>query len=120
MEGLLLRFVKLLLVCLVLSGSAPLAAPASAAAAPYTEVDAAIDSAGLPPIFHTIAARESGDNPYVVNPYSGACGPFQFLPSTAWEYGYTCYELQDPYIAAQAAYELWWDYGLSPWALTAY
>src|SRR5215217_5407472 len=125
MEGLLLRgsTVKLLLVCLALSGSALFgsalfAAPASAA--PYTEVDAAIDSVGLPPIFHTIAWRESGDNPYVVNPYSGACGPFQFLPSTAWEYGYTCYELQDPYIAADAAYELWWDYGLSPWALTAY
>src|SRR5215207_826597 len=105
MEGLLLlsSAVKLLLVCLVLVSSFA----GSAAAVPYTEVDAAIDSAGLPPIFHNIAARESGDNPYVVNPYSGACGPFQHLPSTAWEYGYTCYDLQDPYIAAQAAYELW-------------
>lgn len=86
----------------------------------YSEVDAAIDSVGLPPIFHDIAQRESGDDPYAVNPYSGACGPFQFLPSTAYEYGYTCYDLQDPYVAAYAAYELYNDYGLSPWSLTAY
>jgi hypothetical protein len=81
----------------------------------YTEVDAAIDYYGLPPIFHYIAYRESRDDPYAVNPYSGACGPFQFLPSTAAYYGYTCWDLQDPYVAAQAAYELWWDYGLTPW-----
>lgn len=86
----------------------------------YTEVDAAIDSVGLPPIFHYIAERESGDNPYAVNPYSGACGPFQFLPSTAATMGTNCYALTDPNHAAQKAYELYLQMGLSPWSLTAY
>ncbi len=89
----------------------------------YTETEAAIDATFPPsvaPTFKAIAYRESGFDPYVVNVYSGACGPFQFLPSTAAAYGYTCYDLQDPYVAAQAAYELYLDYGLSPWALTAY
>jgi hypothetical protein len=89
----------------------------------YTETEAAIDAtfpADVAPTFKMIAYRESGYDPYAINPYSGACGPFQFLPSTAAAYGYTCYDLQDPYIAAQAAYELYLDYGLSPWALTAY
>ncbi len=83
-------------------------------------VDAAIDAVGLPPMFHTIAARESGDDPYAVNPYSGACGPFQFLPSTAASMGYTCADLTDPYTAAEAALALYNRDGLSPWAATAY
>ena len=83
-------------------------------------VDAAIDAVGLPPIFHTIAARESGGDPYAVNPYSGACGPFQFLPSTAASLGYTCADLTDPYTAAEAALALYNRDGLSPWAATAY
>ena len=83
-------------------------------------VDAAIDAVGLPPIFHTIAARESGGDPYAVNPYSGACGPFQLLPSTAASLGYTCADLTDPYTAAEAALALYNRDGLSPWAATAY
>jgi len=83
-------------------------------------VDAAIDAVGLPPIFHTIAARESGGDPYAVNPYSGACGPFQFLPSTAAGLGYSCADLTDPYTAAEAALALYDRDGLSPWAATAY
>jgi hypothetical protein len=83
-------------------------------------VDAAIDAVGLPPIFHTIAARESGGDPYAVNPYSGACGPFQFLPSTAASLGYSCAELTDPYTAAEAALALYEREGLSPWSATAY
>ena len=83
-------------------------------------VDAAIDAVGLPPIFHTIAARESGGDPYAVNPYSGACGPFQFLPSTAASLGYSCADLTDPYTAAEAALALDNRDGLSPWAATAY
>jgi hypothetical protein len=83
-------------------------------------VDTAIDAVGLPPIFHTIAARESGGDPYAVNPYSGACGPFQFLPSTAASLGYTCADLTDPYTAAEAALALYNRDGLSPWAATAY
>jgi len=83
-------------------------------------VDAAIDAVGLPPIFHTIAARESGGDPYAVNPDSGACGPFQFLPSTAASLGYTCADLTDPYTAAEAALALYNRDGLSPWAATAY
>ena len=85
-----------------------------------SDVDAAIDAVGLPYIFHDIAWRESGDDPTAVNPYSGACGPFQFLPSTAAYMGYSCYDLYDPYTAAQAAYELYLLEGLSPWAATAY
>jgi hypothetical protein len=83
-------------------------------------VDAAIDAVGLPPIFHTIAARESGNDPYAVNPYSGACGPFQLLPSTATSLGYSCAELTDPYTAAEAALALYNRDGLSPRAATAY
>jgi len=118
------------LLCVCMAGSAG-ASPAQAyvgAYSPYayTEVDAAIDYYGLPPIFHQIAYRESGDNPSAVNPYSGACGAFGFLPSTAAMMGYNCYELTDAYTSAKAAKELY-DYYLSlgldplqPWALTAY
>lgn len=106
-------------VCAV-TGALVLMLPNDAKAQSYTEVDAAIDYHGLPAIFHDIAERESGDDPYVVNVYSGACGPFQFLPSTAAVYGYTCYDLTDPYTAAYAAKLLYYDYGLSPWSLTAY
>jgi Transglycosylase SLT domain len=98
------------------SGSATGSASGSATGS----VDAAIDAVGLPPIFHTIAARESGGDPYAVNPYSGACGPFQFLPSTAASLGYTCSDLTDPYTAAEAALALYNRDGLSPWAATAY
>lgn len=83
-------------------------------------VDAAIDAVGLPAVFHTIAARESGDDPYAVNPVSGACGPFQFLPSTAASMGYSCDQLTDPYTAATAALELYNRDGLSPWSATVY
>ena len=38
--------------------------------------------------------------------------------STAAAYGYTCSDLTDPYTAAQAALELYNDYGFSPWAAT--
>lgn len=86
----------------------------------YTEVDAAIDAVGLPSVFHAIAERESGDNPYAVNPDSGACGPFQFMPETAYYMGTNCYALSDPYHAAEKAYELYLQMGLSPWSLTAY
>lgn len=116
----------LLVVCVlalfVCHGSQPEEAHA------YSRVDAAIDYHGLPYVFHFIAWRESHDNPFAVNEWSGACGPFQFLPSTAWNmqyiptssrfgngYGYTCAELTNPYTAALAAKELWWVSGLSPW-----
>lgn|SRR5215217_361081 len=98
-------------------GSEDVGAGASGSAG---SVDAAIDAVGLPPIFHTIAARESGGDPYAVNPYSGACGPFQFLPSTAASLGYSCADLTDPYTAAEAALALYNRDGLSPWAATAY
>jgi soluble lytic murein transglycosylase-like protein len=99
-------------------------APASDAGSSYGSstgsVDAAIDAVGLPPVFHSIAAAESGGDPYAVNPSSGACGPFQFLPSTAASYGYTCADLTDPYVAAQAALALYHDSGLSPWSASGY
>jgi Transglycosylase SLT domain len=95
--------------------------PREAEAQAYSEVDAAIDSVGLPPIFHTIAWNESGDNPYVINPVSGACGPFQFLPYIAGHLGYTCGMLTNPWIAAEAALALYYESlalygnGLQPW-----
>lgn len=111
----------LLCTAVLVAGIAALAiAQEPAQAQSYTEVDAAIDYYGLPPIFHAIAQRESGDDPYAVNRWSGACGPFQFLPSTADAYGFTCYDLQDPYTAAYAAKLLYYDLGLRPWRLTAY
>ena len=101
-------------------GSEDVGAGSAGATGSADSVDAAIDAVGLPPIFHTIAARESGGDPYAVNPYSGACGPFQFLPSTAASLGYTCADLTDPYTAAEAALALYNRDGLSPWAATAY
>jgi hypothetical protein len=101
-------------------GSEDVGAGSAGATGSAGSVDAAIDAVGLPPIFHTIAARESGGDPYAVNPYSGACGPFQFLPSTAASLGYTCADLTDPYTAAEAALALYNRDGLSPWAATAY
>lgn len=109
----------LLVACCFFSVVLALAVPDEAQA--YSEVDAAIDGVGLPPIFHTIAWNESGDNPYAVNPFSGACSAFQFMPSTAWSLGYTCGMLTNPWIAAQAALELYWQSvqlygnGLQPW-----
>ncbi len=99
---------------------AGLSAGSEASGSGVGSVDAAIDAVGLPPIFHTIAAHESGGDPYAVNPYSGACGPFQFLPSTAASLGYSCADLTDPYTAAEAALALYNRDGLSPWAATAY
>ena len=101
-------------------GSEEVGAGSTGATGSAGSVDAAIDAVGLPPIFHTIAARESGGDPYAVNPYSGACGPFQFLPSTAASLGYTCADLTDPYTAAEAALALYNRDGLSPWSATAY
>jgi len=129
---LMLLGTTVLLALLLASPGSAQAYPGYAGYSAYTPVDSAIDAAGLPPVFHSIAERESGDNPYAVNPYSGACGPFQFLPSTAYGMnyvptssrymrgGYTCAELTDPYVAAQAALELYRYMGLSPWSLTAY
>ena len=104
--------VMLALVCVFMV----LGSKEAEAQAYYTEVDAAIDAVGLPPIFHDIAWLESGDDPTAVNPASGACGPFQFLPSTAWDMGYSCWDLQDPYTAAYAALELYSIAGLQPWS----
>ena len=108
----LVRYALCLFVVLSMAAILPQEAHA------YTETEAAIDATMPPEIaddFKMIAYRESGFDPYAINPASGACGPFQFLPSTAAAYGYTCYDLQDPYIAAQTAYELYLDYGFSPW-----
>ena len=112
-----MRAVALLLpcICIALGASVLYSKEAEASTVPYTEVDAAIDSVGLPYVFHYIAQRESNDIPTAVNPYSGACGAFQFLPSTAWAMGYTCWDLMDPYMAAAAAYDLYLQAGLAPW-----
>lgn len=101
--------------CIALGALALDTDEAQASTVPYTEVDAAIDSVGLPYVFHAIAQRESNDIPTAVNSWSGACGAFQFLPSTAWAMGYTCWELMDPWVAAIAAKELYYIAGLSPW-----
>lgn len=116
-----MRCTLLLMACCFFSLVLGLGVADSAEAQAYSEVDAAIDGVGLPYVFHVIAWNESGDNPYVVNPWSGACGPFQFLPSTAWSLGYTCGMLTNPWIAARAAMKLYrqavrlYGNGLQPW-----
>lgn len=84
------------------------------------DIHSAIDAVGLPYAFHAITERESGSGADLYNEASGACGYFQFLPSTAAYMGYSCYDLYDPYTSAQAAYELYQIAGFSPWALTYY
>jgi hypothetical protein len=118
-----MRVVALVLPCFCIALGALVLDSKEAEAQSYTVVDHAIDVTWDPvaaPTAHVIADRESGDNPYAVNPYSGACGAFQFMPSTAWSMGYSCYELFDPYTAAAAAYDLYLQAGWSPWAATVY
>ena len=63
-----------------------------------------------------VIARESGGNPRAVNPYSGAGGLYQFLPSTFASLGYSglpeyaSVATQDA--AFVKAYALW---GTQPW-----
>lgn len=114
-----MRAVALVLPCICVALGALALDSKEAEAQSYTEVEAAIDGT-MPPViaddFKAIAWRESGFNPAAVNPYSGACSAFQFLPSTAYAMGYTCWDLMDPWVAAQAALELYYVAGFGPWA----
>ena len=67
-----------------------------------------------------VIARESGGNPYAVNPSSGAGGLFQFLPSTWTSLGYSGAP-QNASVATQyAAFQkLYAEMGRSPWASDA-
>ena len=60
--------------------------------------------------------RESGGNPYAVNPSSGAGGLFQFMPSTWTSLGYYGAP-QNASVATQyAAFQkLYAEMGTSPW-----
>ena len=89
---------------------APQAAPAAAPqpAMPGDLQNAIIKAAterGVPPEYLTrLAAVESGGNVNARSPLSSASGPFQFIKSTAQQYGLT--NPQDPYASADAAARL--------------
>lgn len=59
---------------------------------------------------------ESGFGADVYNDYSGAAGPWQFMPATAWGLGYSTWDVYDPWLATQAAEQLHETEGWSPWA----
>jgi soluble lytic murein transglycosylase-like protein len=60
-----------------------------------------------------VISRESGGNPQALNPYSGAGGLFQFLPSTWAALGYAS---SYPGGAQAAFAALYAQAGTSPWA----
>ena len=68
----------------------------------------------------SIAACESGLDPGAYNPYSGAVGLFQFMPSTAASLGYSSQEMYDPWTASTAAAQLQDVAGWGQWGCAYY
>ena len=65
-----------------------------------------------------VAYEEGGGNNYAINPTSGACTTWQFLPSTAAGLGYSCDHLMaDPYLASRVAAMLYAEQGFTPWVV---
>ena len=70
-----------------------------------TAIDAAASRYGVDPTaLSVIAQLESGGNPAAQNPNSSAGGLFQFIDSTAQQYGLT--DKFDPYASADAGARL--------------
>ena len=92
-------------------------APAARGGGPAQTVRSTVYSTAGGSFAGCVIARESGGNPYAVNPSSGAGGLFQFLPSTWASLGYSGAP-QDASVATQyAAFEkLYAEMGRSPWA----
>jgi hypothetical protein len=80
-----------------------------------------VGTAGMGAFEACVISRESGGNPRAVNPYSGAGGLFQFLPSTWASLGYAgAYPggaQTAPVSVQEAAFaKLYAEAGTSPWA----
>ena len=80
-----------------------------------------VSTAGMAAFEACVIARESGGNPRAVNPYSGAGGLFQFLPSTWASLGYArAYpggaQTAPVSVQEQAFAKLYAEAGTSPWA----
>ena len=64
-----------------------------------------------------VIARESGGNPHAVNPYSGAGGLFQFLPSSWAALGYSGLPQNAPVAEQYQAFaRLYAQQGRQPWS----
>ena len=77
-------------------------------------------TAGMAAFESCVISRESGGNPHAVNPYSGAGGLFQFLPSTwaslGFAAGYPGGAQTAPVGVQEAAFaKLYAEAGTSPW-----
>lgn len=113
---------RLAILTVLLSMALVWPSKAHAQAYEYQDIEAIIDATWpdyAQDYAKTIAWRESGYDPYAFNPYSGATCLFQFMPETYAAYGYTYYDMLDPWTCSAAAAELYQDYGWSPW-VTAY
>jgi LysM repeat protein len=80
-----------------------------------------VSTAGMAAFEACVISRESGGNPRAVNPYSGAGGLFQFLPSTWASLGYAgAYpggaQTAPVSVQEQAFAKLYAEAGTSPWA----
>jgi resuscitation-promoting factor RpfC len=79
-----------------------------------------VSTAGMAAFESCVIARESGGNPRAVNPYSGAGGLFQFLPSTWAGLGYaSAYpggaQTAPAGVQEEAFAKLYAEAGTSPW-----
>ena len=80
-----------------------------------------VSTEGMAAFEACVISRESGGNPRAVNPYSGAGGLFQFLPSTWASLGYArAYpggaQTAPVSVQEQAFAKLYAEAGTSPWA----
>jgi LysM repeat protein len=77
-------------------------------------------TAGMSAFESCVISRESGGNPHAVNPYSGAGGLFQFLPSTWAGLGYAAAypggaQTAPVRVQKEAFAKLYAEAGTSPW-----
>lgn len=80
-----------------------------------------VNTAGMGAFESCVIARESGGNPHAVNPYSGAGGLFQFLPSTWAGLGFAAdypggAQTAPVTVQEEAFAKLYAEAGTSPWA----
>jgi LysM repeat protein len=99
------------------------AAAASPAPAPQPQAPSGgtVGTVGMSAFESCVISRESGGNPQALNPYSGAGGLFQFLPSTWAALGYASSypggAQTAPVSVQEAAFAaLYAQAGTSPWA----
>jgi LysM repeat protein len=95
-------------------------APGRHARTPTSGSSGGFSTAGMAAFESCVISRESGGNPHAVNPYSGAGGLFQFLPSTwaslGFADGYPGGAQTAPVGVQEAAFaKLYAEAGTSPW-----